>query len=204
MTLGTYDVEATVVDRDDDDSAVIEYTATDETTLGTLLRLPDVDSGLRTVHVERGSAVVTRRRAGITGILAAMTVALTGCTVPAQPGPQDYVGTWRLQPASGDAAARFEVADDDTYTAHDIPASIACGTEVYSGSPPGCADHRDAVDFAGKWRLSEDDSKELRFSFADLLVRKGYRDGDELGFSTRTLDAPRPDHVFTRDPSGSR
>lgn len=48
------------------------------------------------------------------------------------------------------------------------------------------------------------DSKELRFSFADLLVRKGYRDGDELGFSARTLDAPRPDHVFTRDPSGSR
>lgn len=148
--------------------------------------------------------MVTRRRAGITGILAAMVVALTGCTVPAQPGPQDYVGTWRLQTASGDAAARFEVAGDNTYTAHDIPASIACGTEVYSGSPPGCADHRDAVDFAGKWRLSEADAKELRFYFADLLLRKGYRDGDELGFYTHTLDAPRPDYVFTRDPSGSR
>ncbi|WIB25187.1 MULTISPECIES: hypothetical protein [unclassified Curtobacterium] len=102
---------------------------------------------------------MTGRRAGITGLLAAMTVALTGCTLPAKPGPQDYVGTWRLQTASGAAAARFEVADDHTYTAHDIPASIACGTKVYSGS---------------------------------------------LGFYTYTLDAPRPDYVFTRDSSMSR
>lgn len=148
--------------------------------------------------------MVRGRRAGITGLLTAMTVALTGCSAPAHLGPQDYVGTWRLQTESGAAAARFEVAADNTYTAHGIPASIACGTEVYSGSPPGCADGRAAVDFSGKWRLSDDDSEELRLYFADLLVRKGYRDGDELGFYVRTLDAPRPDYVFTRDPSGSR
>jgi hypothetical protein len=145
--------------------------------------------------------VVTGRRAGITGLLAAMTVALTGCTVPAQPVPQDYVGTWRLQTENGDAAARFEVAADHTYTAHAIPAPIACGTEVYSGSPPGCADGRSAVDFSGKWKLSDDEPRELRLYYADLLVRKGYRDRGQLGFYIKTLDAPRPDYVFVRTTS---
>jgi hypothetical protein len=101
-------------------------------------------------------------------------------------------------------AARFEVANDNTYTAHDVPVSIACGTKIYSGSPPGCAGHRAAVDFSGKWRLSEDDSEDFRLYFAALLVRKRYRDGNELGSYTRTLDAPRPDYVFTRDSSKSR
>jgi hypothetical protein len=149
---------------------------------------------------------VTARRTGIAGLIAAiaLTLTLTGCTVPAAPGPQDYIGTWRLRSESGDSVARFQIAADHTYTAHAIPASIACGTEVYAGSPPGCEDGRAAVDFPGNWRLSEEDPRELRLYSADLLVRKGHRDGDELGFFVGTLEAPRPDYVFTRDSSPGR
>lgn len=43
LTLGSYDIEAAVVDRNDDGSAVVEYTATNETTLGSLLRFPGFD-----------------------------------------------------------------------------------------------------------------------------------------------------------------
>jgi hypothetical protein len=78
-----------------------------------------------------------------------------------------------MQTESGDDAARFEVAADDTYTAHAIPAPIACGAEVYSGSPPGCADGRDAVDFSGKWKLSDDEPRELRLYFRGFPRAQG-------------------------------
>ncbi|WP_146234057.1 hypothetical protein [Curtobacterium sp. MCPF17_046] len=60
------------------------------------------------------------------------------------------------------------------------------------------------MDFSGNWRLSADDPRELRLYSADLLVRKAYLDRDELGFFVRTLEAPRPDYVFTRDSSPGR
>jgi hypothetical protein len=138
------------------------------------------------------------RRATIFGLVAAASMSLAGCAVPHHAGLPDVRGTWRLQTESGEGAAQISIDADHTSTAHAIPAPIACGTEVYSGSPPGCADGRDAVDFSGKWKLSDDEPRELRLYYADFLVRKGYRDGSELGFSVRTLEAPRPDYVFVR------
>lgn len=43
LALGTYDVDARVVSKGDDGTAVIEYTATNETTLGSALRGPGLD-----------------------------------------------------------------------------------------------------------------------------------------------------------------
>lgn len=43
LTLGTYDVDARVVSKGDDGTAVVEYTATNETTLGSALRIPGLD-----------------------------------------------------------------------------------------------------------------------------------------------------------------
>ncbi|WP_141693472.1 DUF6531 domain-containing protein [Curtobacterium sp. UCD-KPL2560] len=45
LALGTYDVDAKVVSKGDDGTAVVEYTATNETTLGSALRIPGLDYG---------------------------------------------------------------------------------------------------------------------------------------------------------------
>jgi hypothetical protein len=128
-------------------------------------------------------------------------MALAGCTVPAQPGPRDSVGTWQMQSRGGDTAAEFSIFADQTYTAREIPATLACSTEVTTYSPPGCGDDRSTVDFSGHWESPETNSLELRLYFAGRFVRAGYRDGDDLGFSTHTLEAPRPDYVFARKSS---
>ncbi|WP_159572680.1 DUF6531 domain-containing protein [Curtobacterium sp. 18060] len=43
LALGTYDVDAKVVSKGDDGTTVVEYTATNETTLGSALRIPGLD-----------------------------------------------------------------------------------------------------------------------------------------------------------------
>lgn len=43
LALRTYDVDAKVVSKGDDGTTVVEYTATNETTLGSALRIPGID-----------------------------------------------------------------------------------------------------------------------------------------------------------------
>lgn len=43
LALGTYDVDAKVESKGDDGTTVVEYTATNETTLGSALRIPGLD-----------------------------------------------------------------------------------------------------------------------------------------------------------------
>jgi len=143
--------------------------------------------------------VVSRRRSGIATLVAALSVALAGCAVPAQ--PQDYTGTWRLEGEDGDRAAEFTVSEDRTYTARNIPVDLACRTRDAATSPPGCADGQEPTSFSGQWETAEGNSRGIRFYFADRFVRQGYVDSGGLGFYVDTLDAPRPDYLFVRTSS---
>lgn len=142
--------------------------------------------------------VVTRGRVGVATLIALLSVALTGCVVPAQPEPQDYTGTWRLQGESGDRAAEFTVSADRTYTARNIPINLACRTGNAATSPPGCADGGYPTNFSGHWKVAEGSSPGIRFYYADRFVRQGYVDSGGLAFYVGTLDAPRPDYLFVR------
>jgi len=145
--------------------------------------------------------VVTRRRTAVATTIAVVSLALTGCAVPAQPAQQDYTGTWVLQGEDGDHTAEFVVSADRTYTASNIPIDLACRTRDEATSPPGCADGRGPTSFSGRWTVAEGDSAGVRFYYSDRFVRQGYSTGDGLGFFVGTLDAPRPDYLFVRSSS---
>jgi hypothetical protein len=139
---------------------------------------------------------------GIATLIAVLSVVLTGCAVPAQPEPQDYSGTWRLQGEDGDRAAEFTVSADRTYTARNFPVDLACRSGNAATSPPGCADGRYPTSFSGHWKPAEGSSPGVRLYYADRFVRQGYASNGGLGFFVRTLDAPRPDYLFVRASSG--
>ncbi|MCP1502255.1 hypothetical protein J2Y89_000999 [Curtobacterium herbarum] len=54
------------------------------------------------------------------------------------------------------------------------------------------------MSFAGTWRLADGNPRELWLEYDDFLMRRAIRDGDELGFSVRSVEAPRTDYVFRR------
>jgi hypothetical protein len=143
-------------------------------------------------------ATVPGQRVGVATLIAVLSLALTGCAVPAERAPADYTGTWRLQGESGERAAEFTVSADRTYTARNIPVDLACRTRNTATSPPGCADGRYPTSFSGHWKVAAGSSPGIRLSYADRFVRQGYVSSGGLGFYVRTLEAPRPDYLFVR------
>jgi hypothetical protein len=136
-------------------------------------------------------------------LITVLSVVLTGCAVPAEPAPQDYTGTWRLQGETGDRAAEFTVSADRKYTARNIPGDLACRTGNAATSPPGCAGGRYPTSFSGHWKVAAGSSPGIRLYYADRFVRQGYVSSGGLGFYVRTLEAPRPDYLFVRASSAS-
>lgn len=208
-------MDARVVSKGDDGTAVVEYTVTNETTLGSALRVSGLDhdavnraagrpqavlAGDGAVHVAGEGESVTRHSAVIATSIGVLTLLLTGCTVTAQPEPEDYTGTWVLEGADGDRATEFTVSADRTYTARNIPIDLACRTGTAATSPPGCADG-DSASFSGRWKVADGDSTGIRFYFDDHFVRQGYPTSGALGFYSGSLDVPRPDYLFVRSSS---
>ncbi len=146
--------------------------------------------------------MVTRHSTGIATSIAVLTLLLTGCTVMAQPEPEDYTGTWVLEGADGDGATEFTVSADRTYTARNIPIDLACRTGNAATSPPGCANGEDSASFSGRWKVADGASTGIRFYFDDHFVRQGYPTNGLLGFYSGSLDVPRPDYLFVRSSSG--
>jgi len=142
--------------------------------------------------------MVKRRRAAWVALFPSIIVSLAGCTTHSQSAPSDSVGSWQMQAENGSSSARFTIAADHTYTAEDLPRALACRLEIAAGSPPGCGDGSPSVSFARTWRLADGNPRELWLEYDDFLVRRAIRDGDELGFSVRSVEAPRPDYVFHR------
>ncbi|WP_158407771.1 hypothetical protein [Curtobacterium sp. MR_MD2014] len=199
-----------------DGTAVVEYTAPNETTLGSALRIPGLDhdavnraagrpravlAGDGAVHVEGEGEVVAKHPAGIATSIAVLTLLMTGCAVTAQPEPEDYTGTWVLEGADGDRATEFTVSADRTYTARNIPIDLACRTGNAATGPPGCANGEDSASFSGRWKVADGDSPGIRFYFDGQLVRQGYATNGALGFYSGSLDVPRPDYLFVRSSS---
>ncbi|PYY39060.1 hypothetical protein [Curtobacterium sp. MCPF17_046] len=134
---------------------------------------------------------------GIATLIAMLSVVMSGCAVPGQPGPQDYTGTWRLQGEDG-RAAEFVLSADRTFTARNIPIDLACRTGDVAASPPGCADDEYSTSFTGHWKTAEGSSPGIRLYHAGKFVRQGYPSSGGLGFFVQTLDVPRPDYLFVR------
>lgn len=145
--------------------------------------------------------MVTRHSAGIATLIAVLTLLLTGCTVMAQPEPEDYTGTWVLEGAEGDRATELTVSANRTYTARNIPIDLACRTGNAATSPPGCANGEDSASFSGRWTVADGDSPGIRFYFDNHFVRQGYATNGALGFYSGSLDVPRPDYLFVRSSS---
>jgi hypothetical protein len=141
---------------------------------------------------------VTGRRTAAAGLFSALIVSLAGCSLPPQPDPVDPVGSWHLQTENGASPARLTIAADHTYTARELPPALACRLRIAEGSPPGCRDGSSSVSFSGTWRLADGNPRELWLEYDDFLVRRGFRQGNELGFSVRSVEDPHPDSVFVR------